>query len=435
MVNFDLIFALIFYGLILIIFFKTRKRWEVHGILALFKTKIGISLMNKLAKKDTKPVILFGTFISIVSIIIIFIGISFSKTYLIGIGGIFLTIGLLMAMPIKILGHIGVALGFLGMAFIFFILIKSSFSLFLVEDAQPSVAPVLPGVKIPGLPTLSFWHWIISIFLLAIVHEFSHGILARAYNLNVKSSGFGFLGPILLAFVEPDEKQVAKSPQKAQLSLFAAGPFANFIFALLIVLFSLFILAPFSQSIFEYDGITISGFIPDYPAEKSGLKTPFVIKSVNGVQTLNLLEFINTTQNIKPNQKIALMTDQGAFTVITTTDPNNSSRGFIGIQGLTQKTKTKENVSEFVGTSFTWVSLLFMWLFFINVGVGLFNLLPLGPIDGGRMFYVVALKIFKNENKAKKVWMFAMYFVLFLIVINFIPWLTKLVTFITKLFT
>ena len=433
MVNLDLIFALIFYGLILIIFFKTRKRWDVHGILALFKTKIGISLMNKLAKKDTKPVILFGTFISIVSIIIIFIGISFSKTYLIGIGGIFLTIGLLMAIPIKILGHIGVATGFIGMAFIFFILIKSSFTLFLVEGAPPSVAPVLPGVKIPGLPTLSFWHWIISIFLLAIVHEFSHGILARAYDLKVKSSGFGFLGPILLAFVEPDEKQVAKSSKKAQLGLFAAGPFANFIFALLILLVSLFILAPLSSSVFEYDGIAISGFIPDYPAEKSGLKTPFVINSVNGIRTLSLPEFLNVTQNIKPNQEIMLNTDQGTVTITTTSDPNNSSRGFIGIQGITQKTKTKENISNFVGSFFTWISLLFMWLFFINVGVGLFNLLPLGPIDGGRMFYVASLKIFKNEKKAKKIWMFTMYLVLFLIIINFIPWLTKLITFIINL--
>ena len=41
-----------------------------------------------------------------------------------------------------------------------------------------------------------------------------------------------------------------------------------------------------------------------------------------------------------------------------------------------------------------------MWV--ANLGVGLFNLLPLGIVDGGKMFYLVSLGFFKKEEIAKK---------------------------------
>ena len=63
--------------------------------------------------------------------------------------------------------------------------------------------------------------------------------------------------------------------------------------------------------------------------------------------------------------------------------------------------------------------------FFFNIGIGLFNLLPLGPVDGGRMLYTASLFIFKDELKAKKLLTAVSFFILAIIVINMIPWLTK----------
>ena len=77
---------------------------------------------------------------------------------------------------------------------------------------------------------------------------------------------------------------------------------------------------------------------------------------------------------------------------------------------------------------FQWFQLLLIWLFIINIGIGLFNLLPLGPVDGGRMFYVAALAIFKKEDKAAKALSVVSILCLALIVINMIPWLTKFFT-------
>ena len=50
--NFDLLFAVLFYGLLIWFFFKKREKWEVHGkIIALYKTQLGVKAMEKLASK------------------------------------------------------------------------------------------------------------------------------------------------------------------------------------------------------------------------------------------------------------------------------------------------------------------------------------------------------------------------------------------------
>ena len=39
-----------------------------------------------------------------------------------------------------------------------------------------------------------------------------------------------------------------------------------------------------------------------------------------------------------------------------------------------------------------------------NLGVGLFNLLPITILDGGRMFYLLLFSITKDEKKSMKTW-------------------------------
>jgi len=51
-----------------------------------------------------------------------------------------------------------------------------------------------------------------------------------------------------------------------------------------------------------------------------------------------------------------------------------------------------------------WLAGLLNWLIILNLGIGLFNLIPIGPIDGGRMMHLVLLKVFKNGEKANRVW-------------------------------
>ena len=393
--NLDLLLAILFYGLLVLFYLRNKKKFKVQGkIFFLYPTHIGLKLMDKIAK-------------------------SFPRI-------------------LKVLGYFGIVLGFAGMGYIFYILIQGSLNLILVPSAAPTIAPVLPGVKIPGAPTLSFFHWVIAIFFVATVHEFSHGIFARLYNLKVKSSGFAFLGPILAAFVEPDEKQLAKAKKREKLAIFAAGPFSNFIFGALFFLLFSFVTAPLEMTMIDSDGIIVNQVMEDFPAEKAGLEAPFIIRAVNGKEVLNFASFSSAISDIKPGDKMALTTDKGNFDVLTVENPDNKSKGFMGVTSFDQKTKVKESFKEKYGSQIPsimhWFNLLIIWLFIINLGIGLFNLLPLGPVDGGRMFLVASLFVFKDAKKAKKVWSFVSLFCLFLIVLNMLPWLTKLLLFLIKPF-
>lgn len=399
--NFDLLFAVLFYGLILLFYLRNKEKFKVQGkVFFLYPTHLGLKLMDKIAK-------------------------AFPRS-------------------LRVLSYVSIFIGFTGMGYIFYVLINGTYNLLLgslgiIPAVAPTIAPVLPGVKIPGAPVLSFFHWVISIFVVAVVHEFSHGVFARLYNLKVKSSGFAFLGPILAAFVEPDEKHLAKAKSKEQLAVFSAGPFSNFIFGFLFLLIFSFATGPLESNMIDADGIIVNQVMEGYPAEKAGIEAPFVIKSINSEEVLDYVNFSRVVSDIKPNEKIVLKTEEDNFEIVTVKNPDNESKGFIGISGFDQKTKIRGSFEKkYYGNSIYgvlhWINLLVVWLFIINIGIGLFNLLPLGPVDGGRMFLVVVLSVFKDKNKAQKVWNIVSMFCLLLIVINMLPWLSKLVMFLLKPF-
>ena len=384
MVNWDLLSIIVFYSIILIFYFTHKERFIIQAkIFALYKTKLGLRTMDKIANA-------FPRFL-------------------------------------KYLAYTGIGVGFIGMFFMLYILIKETIALIFIPGTLPAIAPVLPGIDIPGAPALSFWHWVIAIFITAVIHEFSHGIVARLHKVKVKSSGFAFMGPILAAFVEPNEKTLIKKTPAQQLSIFAAGPFSNIILGILILLFSLLIFSPLVSDLYDAQGITVNELMIDYPIYDLDVQTPFTITKINGEETLDALQFYEVTVTLKPDEEVTLTTDQGEILVTPTEHPENSSMAFFGISGLEQEQELKENYSYLAPfeNTISWFSLLLLWLFIINIGIGLFNLLPLGPVDGGRMLYTASLFIFKDELKAKKLLTAVSFFILAIIVINMIPWLTK----------
>src|SRR3989338_5364642 len=439
--NLDLLFAIIFYSLILVLFFKYRSRFEVQGkIVALFKTQLGIKWMESISKKDEqKWLVVLGYILLIAGLILGVFGFVANHQLWLIVGSFSLFFGLLLAIPLNLWGHIGTTIGFIGMAVILFLLVKGTITMLFVADAPPAVAPVLPGVSVPGLPNLSFWHWIVAIFLVATVHEFSHGIWARLYKIKIKSSGFLFFGPILGAFVEPEEKELNKKSKPKQLAVFAAGPFSNIIFGIYFLLIMNFITGPLYGNVYEGTGINIQTIIENQPAAQAGLVAPIIIYEINGQKTTDAVQFLNATASLKPNDKVKVVTDKGSYDLVAGKNPDNESRGFIGVADFTLKAAPKtaiiEKYGSFLPSAVEWINMLVFWLVVMNFGIGLFNLLPLGPIDGGRMFLTAMLGIFKNETKAKKIWGFMSFFCLMLIFINLAPYLWKLLLFILKPFT
>ena len=90
---------------------------------------------------------------------------------------------------------------------------------------------------------------VIIIAIIAIPHEFAHGIFARFSKVKIHSTGFGFLGPFLAAFVEQDEKGMNKAKKFDQLAILAAGTLANVVMTILFaIVLWIFIVAIFVPS-------------------------------------------------------------------------------------------------------------------------------------------------------------------------------------------
>ena len=402
--NLDLILLLAFAMLLGCIMYFNRKRVVLEKIafpliyIVMYKTKLGLELMDKLAKKFPKFT--------------------------------------------KIFGFLGVVFGFLTMAVIFVLLTVKVYD-FLFNNTPTPIAPLLPGIQtVPGIPVLGFWHWIISIFVLAVVHEFSHGWLARLYDIKVKSSGFAVLGIILpvvpAAFVEPDEAQLNNASKRKQLEILAAGSFSNYVAALIFLLLFLFIAVPALSSTIYSEGVVIAKSLDGYPANLSGLSDGDRVLRVNEIEINNINDFYNVLKEVGPGDGVHIETNVSSYDLIAAKAPKSfmnkltfwkKERGYLGVLPLSLKSDFKEGY-KILGEILSWISLLLYWLFTINLAVGMFNMLPLGPIDGGKMFLVAANFLLKDEKKARKLWTFISLFCLALIVIGMAPFLFKFFKFV-----
>ncbi|MBU4283625.1 MAG: M50 family metallopeptidase, partial [Nanoarchaeota archaeon] len=308
---------------------------------------------------------------------------------------------------LKYLAYAGIVIGFLGMVAMCVILIQNFYSLVTKPAAVSGLMMVLP-FEAEGIFYVPFFYWIISIFLLILVHEFSHGVIASLYKIKVKSSGLGFLNifiPVIpLAFVELDEKELRKRPKIQQLSVFAAGSFSNIIFAFVVLAIMVLVMVPISNAVFNNNGVLVTGFTPGnetFPAENAGITENELIIGIDNVPIRTVENFTEIMQNKTPGESVVITTNVTNYNITLAGSPDNESRGYLGIY-LTQNQEIKENILQKYGKILPdillWISGLFYCLLILNLGIGLFNLVPLGPIlDGGRMLQLLMHKLFKKK--------------------------------------
>lgn len=309
---------------------------------------------------------------------------------------------------LNVLGVLGIVVGFLGMVFIVGQLAYGSVLLFTSPDAQSGVQPVLP-FEAKGVFFVPFLYWVLSIFLIAVVHEGAHGVVSFLHKIPVKRSGFAFLCiflPVIpAAFVEPDEKVLRKARAKQQLAVYAAGPFSNVLFAFLSV--SLFAaLSPVLSSAFVTQGVVLSSVDAEGPAFAAGLREGMVVETLGGVPIISLANVSSVLGNASPGDSLVVATKDHTFEVIAGASQKNADRAFLGVQvkpNVVLNGEFTEQYGVFLPKFAKWLAGLFFWLFLLNIGIGLFNLLPIGPLDGGRMFELVAVRWFGKEQ-GLKVW-------------------------------
>ncbi|NIO19289.1 MAG: hypothetical protein GTN76_00715 [Candidatus Aenigmarchaeota archaeon] len=329
----------------------------------------------------------------------------------------------------KLLGMIGVFVTFGASIYGFYFLLNVVTTALVVEEAVGGLSFVLPSptpdiVILPGVFAIPFWHMIISLALLIVVHEGSHGLMAVREKVPIKSLGWGLLLVIPLAFVEPNEKLLAKKGNWPQLRVFAAGSFANFIVAGVVLLISF----PLLSGLFTSAGVGFVGYDEGYPAESINL-TGLIIE-INGHEVNNRGELQLIMENVKPNQTIEIVTKDydkernvifKTFNLTTAEmldeEGNPTGKAYMGIRGVLDGNDISQfllPVAFFINPDFgmffdlseglqayssviTFLLSLLGFLFLINFGVGLVNMLPIKPLDGGRMWEIVFKKFFPER--------------------------------------
>ncbi len=285
---------------------------------------------------------------------------------------------------------------FAGMIFVSFELVRGMYGL-LAHEQSPAVSLVLP-FEVKGAFYVPFIYWIACIFIVAFVHEFSHGIFARRCKVKVISSGFAFLGIILplipAAFVEPDEKQLQKKKKKEQLAVFSAGPFANIFLGLITLAVFYFALTPITDNYYTHYGVEIVEVVEGSPAD-GALLVGQVINEINAKKIETVDDFKEAFGNKKPADEIKISAGEKETSIILSENPSNADDAYLGV--FVKQTSELKDISVFQ-RMLIYIKDFFYWLFILNLGVGAFNLVPIGPLDGGRMFRTAALGFLKKRS-------------------------------------
>lgn len=189
--------------------------------------------------------------------------------------------------------------------------------------------------------------------LLTIFHELGHFVVAKLVGIRVEEFGIGF-GPKLVSarrgetlyslrllplggFVKMtgeenpltnDERAFPNKPVLSRFAVIAAGPFMNFILAVL-----LFGMIFFLVGVPERTPL-IGGVLPDSPAHEAGLKPGDRILSIEGEAVRTWEEMVTVIQKAG-TRKIELKVERKgkALTVTLSPEPHpESGTPFIGVQ-------------------------------------------------------------------------------------------------------
>ena len=447
-VIYDLIFLALFtLGVALFLYIK-RKNLQRQGIMYLYRTRIGIKIIDWTAKK-------------------------FSKI-------------------LKPVQYLVIVSGYTLMALMIWFLVKFSWFYLTSPTAAralrvPVLLPLVPYIDkiIPFLPPFYFTYWIIIIALIAIPHEFAHGIFARLNKIKVHSTGFGFLGPFLAAFVEPDEKDMSQLKKFTQLVILAAGTFANILVTIFFgILLWLFFISSFtaagvnfntySSSLVNVSDLSIIGdpsedinfveiqvngvsyfaapeilqhaqdnnieqiiVFDDAPAFNVRLSGS--ISEINGEKITSFDELGNILQQYNPGDEIEIKTIQdNEVKEFDITLAEREGKAFLGVgifpprssSGLLGKfygwiTSIKDPTVYYessIGDMGIFIYDLLWWSILISLSVALVNMIPVGIFDGGRFFFLTVWGLTGSEKAGKKAFVISTWLILLLVAALMLKW-------------
>jgi len=226
-----------------------------------------------------------------------------------------------------------------------------------------------------------------------VIHEVAHGIVARLEKIKVKSGGFAIIIALIAGFIEPDEEEFNRARRISKIRVIAAGSTSNMLFSFIIVGLLLFnpsfgnileALSPTLRGLFYNDpiGVPIVSVIEGSGAEKAGMKAGDIIVGINDIQirTPQDLAKVKLTPGEQVNVKVLRDGELMNLQVTIGRAEDDPNRGLIGIvRDMFPYMPPKVNFW------IPWPQEVFMfllWLWMLSFFIGIFNMLPMLPLDG-----------------------------------------------------
>ncbi len=203
-------------------------------------------------------------------------------------------------------GSLGIVIVSICMVLIFLMVAWSAYvatSIPADQAPQANEVLVLPGIN----PIIPVGYGIMSMAVAIIVHEFSHGILFRVFDVELKSLGLLFLVVPLGAFAEPDEDDLEAVEKKKRGRIYSAGPASNMVLAIIIVLiFSTLFMGSVTA---KKEGLMVTSVYDDTPAERAGIEEYDEILKI-GNHRIKCMDDLNSI-DLEPMQEVDVQVMRG----------------------------------------------------------------------------------------------------------------------------
>jgi membrane-associated protease RseP (regulator of RpoE activity) len=162
-----------------------------------------------------------------------------------------------------------------------------------IETIKAPPEEYLPAsdlLLIPGVNSfVPFWWPVLALIFALVIHEYSHGIQARAHGMRIRSFGLLLAGPIPVgAFAEPQMHEMVRAPRRERIRLYAAGPSINIIATYLALIM---LSGAASGLVAGHPGVYATGVIAEEGAEEGGLLPYEIIIRIEGVRISDHSDF------------------------------------------------------------------------------------------------------------------------------------------------
>ncbi|GBC74200.1 MULTISPECIES: site-2 protease family protein [Candidatus Nitrosocaldus] len=292
---------------------------------------------------------------------------------------------------VRAFADVSIVAGAIMMVFAVWFLLNNLIHFFADSGKFSEVTLLIPGVTIRSVPNLVYF--LLAAPIVLVVHEVAHGIVARLERIKVKSGGFAIIIALIAGFVEPDEDEFNRARRVSKVRVIAAGSTSNILLSFLVASLLMFnpafgnileLLSPQVRSIFYNDplGVPVVQVIEGSGAAQAGMRAGDIITAINDTQVKTPADLARVKLVPGEQVSVSILRDGEPMRLTVTVmgaedDPN---RGMIGII---------RDVFPYMPPKvpfwIPWPHEVFMfllWLWMLSFFIGIFNMLPMIPLDG-----------------------------------------------------